>query len=581
MPNAETDIVLRMFLIILLIMMSVFLAISEISLASARKMKLQIMKEKGDKNAEKVLDLRMFLIILLIMMSVFLAISEISLASARKMKLQIMKEKGDKNAEKVLEVQETSGNFFAAVQVGTNAIAILGGIVGENILNPFLKPLVISWFSVSPQRADTIGSLISFIFVTSLFIEFADLIPRRLAMAAPEKAAVAVIKPMLFLIFILRPFIVFFDSIASFIEFADLIPRRLAMAAPEKAAVAVIKPMLFLIFILRPFIVFFDSIASFIFKIFKIEQNRNNEITYDDIFAIVDEGAETGVIQKKEHSLIENVFELDTRWVSSIMTYRNDIVYFTVDEDVDEGAETGVIQKKEHSLIENVFELDTRWVSSIMTYRNDIVYFTVDEDEESIKEKISTYPHSKFLICKDDIDSVIGYVDSKNIEESIKEKISTYPHSKFLICKDDIDSVIGYVDSKNILPRILNSEVKSLNNIKDITNTNLLILPNTLTISEALDKFNEAREDFAVILNEYGHVVGLVTFYDVVNTIMGDVVYQDQDEQQIIARGEGSWLIDGVTSVEDVKKVLDIEKFPEEDTYETIAGFMMYMLMAY
>ena len=321
--------------------------------------------------------------------------------------------------------------------------------MGENILNPFLKPLVISWFSVTPQRADTIGSLISFIFVTSLFIEF-----------------------------------------------ADLIPRRLAMAAPEKAAVAVIKPMLFLIFILRPFIVFFDSIASFIFKIFKIEQNRNNEITYDDIFAIVDEGAETGVIQKKEHSLIENVFELDTRWVSSIMTYRNDIVYFTVDED----------------------------------------------------------------------------------EESIKEKISTYPHSKFLICKDDIDSVIGYVDSKNILPRILNSEVKSLTNIKDITNTNLLILPNTLTISEALDKFNEAREDFAVILNEYGHVVGLVTFYDVVNTIMGDVVYQDQDEQQIIARGEGSWLIDGVTSVEDVKKVLDIEKFPEEDTYETIAGFMMYML---
>lgn len=63
-------------------------------------------------NTETDIVLRMFLIILLIMMSVFLAISEISLASARKMKLQIMKEKGDKNAEKVLEVQETSGNFL-------------------------------------------------------------------------------------------------------------------------------------------------------------------------------------------------------------------------------------------------------------------------------------------------------------------------------------------------------------------------------------------------------------------------------------------------------------------------------------
>ncbi|WP_300358471.1 hemolysin family protein [Fusobacterium sp.] len=400
-------------------------------------------------NQDTDIFLRLFLIILLVILGVFLAMSEISLASARKMKLQTMKEKGNKNAEKVLEVQETSGNFFAAVQIGTNALAILGGIVGENILSPFLKPAIMSWFSLSSTRADTIGSLISFIFITSLFIEF-----------------------------------------------ADLIPRRLAMAAPEKVAVAIINPMLFLILIFRPLIIFFDSIATFIFKIFKIQQNRNDEITYDDIFAIVDEGAETGVIQKKEHSLIENVFELDTRWVSSIMTYRNDIVFFTIDED----------------------------------------------------------------------------------EKSIKEKISNYPHSKFLICKDDIDSIVGYVDSKNILPRILNSELKSLNNIKEIMNTNLLILPNTLTISEALDKFNEAREDFAVILNEYGHVVGLVTFYDVVNTLMGDVVYQDQDEQQIISRGEGSWLIDGVTSVEDVKKVLGIERFPEEDTYETIAGFMMFML---
>ncbi len=398
---------------------------------------------------ETDLFLRLFLIILLIIISVFLAVSEISLASARKMKLQILKEKGDINAEKVLNVQEKSGNFFAAVQIGTNAIAILGGIVGENILSPGVKSIIINYFPSAMEKAGTIGSVVSFLFVTSLFIEF-----------------------------------------------ADLIPRRLAMAAPEKIAVAVINPMLFLIWIFRPFIFFFDSIASFIFKIFKIQQNRNDSITYDDIFAIVDAGAETGIIQKKEHSLIENVFELDTRWVSSIMTNRSDIIFLTLEE----------------------------------------------------------------------------------TEESIKEKISNYPHSKFLVCQDDIDSLVGYVDSKNILPRILKGELSGLNNIRDITKTNLLILPNTLTISEALDKFNEARDDFAVILNEYGHVVGLVTFYDVVNTLMGDVVYQDQDEQQIIARGEGSWLIDGVTPIDDVKKVLEIEKFPEEDTYETIAGFMMYIL---
>ena len=137
---------------------------------------------------------------------------------------------------------------------------------------------------------------------------------------------------------------------------------------------------------------------------------------------------------------------------------------------------------------------------------------------------------------------------------------------------------MGYVSSKDILPKILTGEINGLKNIKDIYNKNLLVIPNTLTLSEALDRFNEAREDFAIILNEYGLVVGMVTLNDVVNTLMGDIVYQNIDEQ-IIERGEGSWLIDGATPIEDVKKVLDdIEKFPEEDTYETIAGFMMYML---
>lgn len=392
---------------------------------------------------------RLFLLAVLIGISMFLSMSEISLASARKMKLQVMKEKGDERAGKVLEIQETSGNFFAVVQIGVNAVAILGGIVGDNILNPVIKNFIISRFPNSAFHADMIGSIISFIFITGLFIEF-----------------------------------------------ADLIPKKLAMASPENTAVSVINLMSFLIIVLKPFILVFESMSSLVFKIFKIKQTRNDSITYDDIFAIMDAGAEAGVVQKKEQSLIENVFELDTRWVSSIMTNRNDIVYITLEED----------------------------------------------------------------------------------EDSIKEKISNYPHSKFLVCQNDIDSVVGYVDSKNILPRILKGEMNGLHGIKDITKTNILILPNTLTISEALDKFNEAREDFAVIMNEYGNVVGLVTFYDVVNTLMGDVVYQDQDEQQIISRGEGSWLVDGITPIDDVKKVLEIDSLPEEDTYETIAGFMMYML---
>lgn len=395
------------------------------------------------------LILKIFCIVILIGISMFLSISEISLASARNIKLQILEDDGNKNATKVMKIQENSGDFFTAIQIGINAVSILGGIIGNNIVGPYVVDFIDAFIPTLGTKAIFIGNLTSFILITALFIEFADLIPKRTAMIAPEKIAVTVVVPMMILI---------------------------------KA----VKPLIFI----------FNGIANLIFKMFNIPLTREESITYDDIFAMVDAGAEAGVVQKKEHSLIENIFELESRWVSSIMTTRDNIVYLTVSEG----------------------------------------------------------------------------------EESIRKKIAEEPHSKFLVCENDIDSILGYVSSKNILPRIVKGELNSLADIKDIYNRNLLVIPNTLTLSEALDRFNEVRDDFAIVLNEYGLVVGLVTLNDVINTLMGDIVYQEQEEQ-IISRGEGSWLIDGSTPIEDVKKVLDdIEKFPEEDTYETIAGFMMYML---
>ncbi|MGE8395970.1 MAG: transporter associated domain-containing protein, partial [Comamonas sp.] len=84
-------------------------------------------------------------------------------------------------------------------------------------------------------------------------------------------------------------------------------------------------------------------------------------------------------------------------------------------------------------------------------------------------------------------------------------------------------------------------------------------------------------EDFAVILNEYSLVVGVVTLNDVMSTVMGDLVSPD-DEEQIIQRDDRSWLIDGVTSIDDVMRALDLESLPNEEEYETLAGFLMIML---
>ena len=387
--------------------------------------------------------IKLFLIFTLVGIGAFFAISEIALASARKLKLHTLVEEGNKKAQKILDIQENSGNFFAAVQIGINAVSILGGSLGASIVGDFFQEL--EW--LSPLKP--FGNIFSFLIVTCLFIEF-----------------------------------------------ADLLPKRIAMVYPEKIALAIIHPMLFLIFFLKPFIKIINGFASIFFKLFGMKQVRNEDVTYDDIFAVVDAGAESGILQEKEQSLIENIFELDSRWVSSIMTTRDEISYLALDD----------------------------------------------------------------------------------TEEELREKIMDYPHSKFLITESDIDSILGYITSKDLLPSLMLSK-KSIKELIKNYRKHLLILPNTLTLSETLDRFNEAKDDFAIILNEYGLVVGLVTMKDVVNTLMGDVVFQNSEDQQIIERDEHSWLIDGVTPIEDVKKVLDrIEKFPEEDSYESIAGFLMYML---
>lgn len=391
---------------------------------------------------------KFIVITLLILVSGFFSIAEISLTASRKIKLQIMADGGSENAEKVLKFQELPGHFFTVVQIGLNIVAIMAGSVGDNILDPYFTEFFSGYFPDRIRTLTQISSTLSFFLITAVVVEF-----------------------------------------------ADLIPKRIGLLYPEQIAVVVVGPMKVMLFIFKPIVMFFNGLANLIFKIFNLPEVREDIITHEEIFAVVDAGAEAGVLHRKEHHLIENVFELDSRWVTSAMTTRDEIVYFSLTE----------------------------------------------------------------------------------TEESLKEKVADAPHSKYLVCRDELDSIYGYLDSKDILPRLLKGEKSGLGNIEDITNKKILIIPNTLTLSDVLDRFNETHEDFAIVLNEYGHVVGLITLKDIISTLMGDVVHPFQDEY-IIKRSEDSWLIDGLTPIEDVKKVLDIDYFPEEDTYETIAGFMMYSL---
>lgn len=205
---------------------------------------------------------------------------------------------------------------------------------------------------------------------------------------------------------------------------------------------------------------------------------------------------------------------------------------------VEAGTMAGLLRTQEKDLIGNVFELDVRTVPSAMTVRESIVYFDLHEDEACIKEKIASAPHSTYIVCD-----------------------------------KSIDHVVGYVDSKELLERVVKGESLQLDRGFDIRPP--LIIPDTLTLAEAMDQFKRRGENLAVVLNEYALVVGIITLQDIMMMLMGNLV---GEEEQIIKRDEGSWLLEGATPIEDVKHVFDIEDFPESQNYETIGGFLTFML---
>ncbi len=384
----------------------------------------------------------LLIVLALIGGSAFFSCAEISLAAARKFKLQLLADDGDRNAARVLALQAQPGHFFTVVQIGLNAVAILGGILSEAVFSPHFAALLDYLPAGMPPST---APVLSFLLMTSLFILI-----------------------------------------------ADLIPKRLAMVAPERVALATVAPMLFCVRLFKPLVWVFNGLADLLLRLFKLPTARSNDITADDILAMMDAGASAGVLQQQEHHLIENVLELETRTASASMTLREEIVYFSLQES----------------------------------------------------------------------------------EADIRRKIAEQPHTSYLVCTDELDSVLGYVDAKDILMRLLNGKTIALS---ELTMHTVLAIPETLTLSEVLDRFKGTREDFAVVLNEYARVVGVITLNDVMGTLMGGIAAPSA-EDQIVRRDDKSWLIDGVTPVQDVERALDIDEFPDSENYETIAGFMMYKL---
>lgn len=249
--------------------------------------------------------------------------SEIALVSARKARLETMAEKGETNAKKALELSNNPGKFLSAVQIGITLISILTGVYSADRFSPYLKPFFENFTFLKPY-AGSIATTIVVILVTFLTIIFGELIPKRIGLLRSEMIAKIVARPM--------------NSFARFTH---------------------------------PFVWLLNKVSNLFFSVFNIKRSKDDVVTEEEIKTMITEGTEAGTIEEAEQEIIERVFHLGDRNITSLMTHRSDIIWFNE-----------------------------------------------QDNEEKIKEKIIHEPHSVYPICTDDIDTIKGVVSIKDLYTS-------------------------------------------------------------------------------------------------------------------------------------------------------------------
>ncbi len=207
-----------------------------------------------------------------------------------------------------------------------------------------------------------------------------------------------------------------------------------------------------------------------------------------------------------------------------------------------EGKETGVIEESEQNMVERIFRLSDRDVSAVMTPRTELVFLSVDADTNDILEKIAQYPFSRYPVYKDSYDDLVGIVDSRDL----------------------------------LLQKVTNNEF----NLQSVMQKPSF-LPETTPALDALEFLRSAGVKIAVVIDEYGGVLGITGINDILRAIIGTikethVLYEDD----VVLRDDGSWLFDGMLQIDELKEYLGIESLPDENEqkYETLSGLMMSIL---
>lgn len=208
---------------------------------------------------------------------------------------------------------------------------------------------------------------------------------------------------------------------------------------------------------------------------------------------------------------------------------------------LEEGVDAGVIEAHEHQMVRNVFRLDERQIGSMMIPRNEIAWIEVDA------------PLTDVLAI-----------------------ISEHAHSRFPVCRGGLDDVIGVLPAQRLLAPLAAGKVPPLAELLQPA----VFVPETLSGMELLDHFRVSEAQLVFVVDEYGAVQGVITVRDVLEAITGEFSTPSEDNAWAVQREDGSWLMDGLIPVPELKDRLTLKELPEEDRgrYNTLAGMIMLLL---
>jgi putative hemolysin len=207
---------------------------------------------------------------------------------------------------------------------------------------------------------------------------------------------------------------------------------------------------------------------------------------------------------------------------------------------IKEGTEVGEVQEIEQDIVERVFHIGDRKVNSLMTHRSSMVYLSMDDTLEEIKSKVLDELHSVYPVCEENLDEVVGVV-------FLKDLFANFEKGNF--------------------------------NLRSIAKEPSYFIEHT-SAYKALENFKKTKVHYAFITDEYGVFQGIITLNDILEALVGDAADFDDDEYQLIANEDGSWLVDGQYSLHDFLTYFDLDERTTDYEVTTVSGFIITELGA-